>query len=202
MKYRRYQPLLSAQALERHIHLETSINVTSWCIGDPLRVRQVLTNLAGNALKFTPDYGTVTIMVKEVAADDGTSTVRFSIIDTGIGIPAEKQKIIFDAFTQSDSSITRRYGGTGLGLAISTHLVALMGGTLKVESEAGKGSTFYFDLTLPVTNKPDKAGETDLSEKTADAFSGHILVAEDTPENQELMRLMLGTLGINRGHCR
>ena len=124
------------------------------CLGDPLRLRQVLMNLLGNAIKFT-ELGAVEL---KVAAEDGAEdaangrVVRFSIADTGIGIEAAKLGAIFSNFTQGDSSNTRKYGGSGLGLAIASRLVALMGGRIWVKSAPGKGSTFHFTATLEVSN--------------------------------------------------
>jgi CheY-like chemotaxis protein/two-component sensor histidine kinase len=119
--------------------------------GDPTRIRQILINLVGNAIKFT-DEGKVTVTVRphggEIAADADTVALELSVKDTGVGIPKEKQKAIFEAFTQVDSSITRKFGGTGLGLTITQSLVELMGGTIRVESEEGKGADFIATLAL------------------------------------------------------
>jgi signal transduction histidine kinase len=112
-------------------------------IGDPMRLRQVLINLVGNAIKFT-ECGGIDVTVANGQCDDSHHQLIFRVRDSGIGIPPEKQALIFDAFTQADSSTTRKFGGTGLGLAISTSLIKLMGGTIAVESQAGKGSTFSF----------------------------------------------------------
>ncbi|MGH9746560.1 MAG: ATP-binding protein [Candidatus Acidiferrales bacterium] len=112
-------------------------------IGDPVRLRQVLINLAGNAIKFT-ERGGIEVDVANGPGDGQSLELQFRVRDTGIGIPPEKQALIFGAFTQADSSTTRKFGGTGLGLAISTSLVKLMGGRISVESELGKGSTFDF----------------------------------------------------------
>ena len=114
-------------------------------LGDPTRLRQIVTNLVGNALKFTPEGG-VTVRVAVEAKTAEQAVFHFSVTDTGIGIPQDKQKLIFEAFTQSDSSATRQYGGTGLGLSISSRLVTLMGGNIWVESETGRGSTFHFKV--------------------------------------------------------
>jgi len=124
--------------------------------GDPVRVRQVLMNLVGNAIKFT-DAGAVTIETR--AAETPThATITVAVRDTGIGIPPDRQAEIFESFTQADSSTTRRYGGTGLGLTICRQLVALMGGTIGVESAVGRGSTFWFELTLAKAEPEHTAG--------------------------------------------
>ncbi len=112
-------------------------------IGDPRSLRQILLNLAGNAVKFT-DQGSVSLAVRLESVDQAEVVLHFCVTDTGIGIPAAKQASIFDAFVQADGSFTRRHGGTGLGLAICSNLVTLMGGNIWVESEEGKGSTFHF----------------------------------------------------------
>ena len=116
-------------------------------IGDPTRLRQILINLVGNALKFT-ERGRIVVEVREETEGDNWAIFNFSVGDTGIGIPLEKQRLIFDAFSQADSSTTRKFGGTGLGLAISNRLIQLMGGRIWVESEVGHGSTFHFSVRL------------------------------------------------------
>jgi signal transduction histidine kinase/DNA-binding response OmpR family regulator len=122
-------------------------------LGDSTRIQQVLTNLVGNALKFT-ERGHVVVTILEDSRAEGRTTLHFSVADTGIGIPAEQHEAIFEAFRQADGSTTRRFGGTGLGLTISTTLVQLMGGRLWVESAPGEGSTFHFTVNLGVVDAP------------------------------------------------
>jgi PAS domain S-box-containing protein len=153
--------LMALQAHEKKIELSCHVcsDVPETLVGDPGRLRQVITNLVANAIKFT-ERGEVIVEVQRKDGAGGLVCLEFSIQDTGIGIPAEKQSAIFDAFTQADGSVTRRYGGTGLGLTISRRLVELMGGRIWVDSVAGKGSTFHFTarFTVPDRNqvvKPD-----------------------------------------------
>lgn len=145
----------SRKGLELICHVEADVPPT--LVGDPGRLRQVVMNLMGNAIKFT-ELGEVFVHVQATPADDGRAELHFAVHDTGIGIPPEKQATIFEAFRQSDSSMTRRFGGTGLGLAISTQLVAIMGGKVWVESEVGKGSTFNFTANCEIA--PSTMGES------------------------------------------
>jgi CheY-like chemotaxis protein len=121
--------------------------------GDKMRLRQILINLLGNAIKFT-NKGFIELKIETLAVHkNGTNTIRFSVIDTGIGIDKRNQEKIFEAFTQEDSTTTRRFGGTGLGLTISNKLLGLMKSKLNVVSELGKGSTFYFDVNFEVNDE-------------------------------------------------
>jgi signal transduction histidine kinase len=137
-------------------------------VGDPLCLRRVLTNLIGNALKFT-DQGGVRVtagLVHEPDDHPGLVRLKFLVEDTGIGIPPEKSEIIFEAFRQGDGSTTRQYGGTGLGLAISRSMVEMMGGRIWVESEPGRGSRFYFTVRLERAEAPagrEACGRTSTS---------------------------------------
>jgi len=152
VEFEKMAMLFSAKMEEKQIVYDRIIDPSiPECIeADLLRLRQILSNLIGNALKFTPDGGNVTFYSKLLQKRGDKVELRFGVIDTGIGIPKEKQAIIFEPFSQADGSTTRQFGGTGLGLSICTHLVSLMGGTLGVNSEVGKGSEFYFDLSLGV----------------------------------------------------
>ena len=216
-------------------------DVPDQLVGDPLRLRQILTNLLGNAIKFT-EHGEVKVRVRvksrdagsdvpaanglcpvpsaRVALDSGPSTLdsyvilEFSVSDTGIGISQEDQQRIFAPFTQADASTTRRYGGTGLGLAISSRLVGMMGGCMRVESQVGRGSTFYFTAPLGL---PDgvflRQGKAEVACRASIPFAAapppgsswetparrrlHILLAEDNPANQKVALFVLR----KRGHA-
>lgn len=147
--------LLTLHAQEKGLELifRYSPDIPHRFLGDPGRIRQVLINLAGNAIKFTKN-GYVLIQVKGEKTGDGKAFLRFSVEDTGIGIPEDKLNIIFEKFTQMDASNTRRYGGAGLGLTISKQIVELMNGAIGVSSASGKGSTFWFTLSLPIDAQP------------------------------------------------
>jgi PAS domain S-box-containing protein len=136
---------LSVRAHEKDLEFACSVppELVDVIVGDSVRLQQVVLNLAGNAIKFT-EQGEVVLSVQLEASEVDGMTLHFAITDTGIGIPAEKQKVIFEPFTQADTSTTRKYGGTGLGLAITTRLIEMMGGRIWVDSEPGKGSTFHF----------------------------------------------------------
>jgi signal transduction histidine kinase/DNA-binding response OmpR family regulator/HPt (histidine-containing phosphotransfer) domain-containing protein len=155
--------------------------------GDPARVRQVLLNLVGNAVKFT-EAGEVVVEVKLVANENPRVLLQFSVTDTGIGIPADKHATIFESFTQADNSTTRRFGGSGLGLTIASHLVTLMGGRIWVESTPGVGSMFAF--TVPFVARPDVAPEA-TALKRVDLRAMRVLVVDDNAMNRRLLREIL-----------
>nr|WP_242508552.1 ATP-binding protein [Rhodocyclus purpureus] len=167
-------------------------------LGDALRLRQMLANLAGNAVKFT-ERGAVRIAARELSRDEHAAVLEFSVSDTGIGIPADKQALIFEPFTQADNSSTRQYGGTGLGLSILRRLAALMGGEAGVDSEPGAGSRFWFRVRvgLPVGDEerlPDSgAAPADWQQP---ALSGRVLVVEDNGVNRKVIERMLTRLGV------
>ncbi len=157
-------------------------------VGDNLRMRQILTNLIGNAMKFT-QHGEVFVGVHlRSTNDDGTISLEFEIRDTGIGIPADKIDRLFKAFSQVDSSTTRKYGGTGLGLAISEKLVKLMGGTIWVTSEAGKGSVFSFNIS---TSRGTKVLPQYIQYNMFDQAGKRILVVDDNATNRVILKNQL-----------
>ncbi len=147
--------VLATRAAERSTELALDVRpeVPRWVSADPVRLRQVVINLVGNAVKFTQG-GDVVVSVSRVGGDDKVSRLKFSVRDSGIGIPPEKQDEIFQEFSQADTSITRRYGGTGLGLPISRRIVDLMGGVLRVESVEGEGSDFFFEIEVEQVERP------------------------------------------------
>lgn len=147
----RIAELLAPRAFERGIELATQIDpdVPRHLIGDPGRLRQALVNLVGNAVKFTHEGGVV-IAIRLMGEEKGVATLRVEVIDSGIGVPEEKQKQLFEEFTQVDSSVSRRYGGTGLGLAITKRIVEKMNGGIGIISKPGEGSTFWFEAKLRV----------------------------------------------------
>ncbi|MFM9881585.1 MAG: response regulator [Burkholderiales bacterium] len=159
-------------------------------VGDAMRLQQVLINLGGNAIKFTPQ-GEVVLSVKLVQRGEATVTLEFSVRDTGIGIAPENQARIFSVFTQAESSTSRRFGGTGLGVSISSRLVAMMGGTLQLESALGQGSRFYFSITMPVL------AEVDAEAPSATMISPppRVLVVDDNPTTRDVIARMGQSLG-------
>ncbi len=176
-------------------------DVMDYVIGDPVRLRQVIVNLVGNAIKFT-SHGEVGVRVEMGPSSATDARLLFTVRDTGIGIPPEKQRLIFEAFSQADMSTTRIYGGTGLGLTISSRLLELMGGNIAVESEPAKGSVFRFTIhvKLPAEHSQPAglaAQPASLRSRSARAESNMlaILVAEDNPVNQKLARRLLEKLG-------
>ncbi|MCX6678300.1 MAG: PAS domain S-box protein [Methanothrix sp.] len=204
--------LLAIGAHEKGLELVCMVQPTvpSLLRGDPGRLRQILVNLGSNAVKFTP-HGEIVIRVDLDNEDEHNATLRFSVSDTGIGIPANLQEILFTPFTQADGSTTRKYGGTGLGLAISKQLAELMGGKIGVESKEGKGSTFWFTTVFEKQPaRPESAEELveNVGKGTIERFAARpaisqtlkrkirILVAEDNPVNQKVAQAMLRNMGL------
>ena len=184
---------LAVRAHEKGLELLCAADpaVPTWLRGDPGRLRQVLTNLAGNAVKFT-HQGEIAVRASLVSEADAEAVVRFSIRDTGVGIPAAKQELLFRQFSQVDASTTRQYGGTGLGLAISKQLAELMGGEIGVESEAGKGSEFWFTVRLGKPAGPARP----LELPPADLCGVRVLIVDDNATNREVLMTRLTSWGM------
>ncbi|HEX5229447.1 MAG TPA: response regulator [Bryobacteraceae bacterium] len=185
---------LVARAYEKNLELAYFVppEIPDYVLGDPVRLRQVILNLVGNAIKFT-EAGEVVLRVEvesqdaESQDDDGFS-LHYSVRDTGIGIPPEKQKVIFEPFSQADASTTRKYGGTGLGLTISARLIEMMGGTMWVDSETGAGSTFHFTARFkPCSNPRPNA----LSMDPANLDDLRVLVVDDNATNRQILEAIL-----------
>ena len=189
---------LAPRAREKGLELRSymSAGLPPSVSGDAVRLGQVLSNLVGNAIKFT-ETGTVTVRASAGKNIGDEAEILFSVSDTGIGIPANKKNSIFEAFSQADASTTRKFGGTGLGLAICSRIVDLMGGRIWVESELGKGSTFYFTARLKVMvhhgNGKREDGNGAYRSQATESF--RILVAEDNPVNQKLAVRILEKAG-------
>ena len=163
------------------IACDISPNVPVMAAGDPIRLKQVLLNLVGNAVKFTP-HGEVVVRVEAQSAIGSNTLLHFQVIDTGIGIPEEKQATIFEAFAQADGSLTRKYGGTGLGLTISSRLVEMMGGRIWVDSQPGRGSTFHFTAQFGAVATSTRSAFTSV--QVAKLRDLSVLVVDDNRTNQ------------------
>ena len=190
--------LLAVQAAEKGLHLHFTIDPSApqVILGDAMRLRQILVNLLGNAVKFT-SVGEVTLTVTGVA-EAGHDKLEFLVRDTGPGIPLEHQSRIFDSFSQVDATISRKHGGTGLGLAISKSLAEQMGGSLSVKSELGRGSAFWFAIPARVVARAAQqaAGKTAPADISfADLPALRVIVAEDHPVNRDLALAFLDRLG-------
>ncbi len=185
--------MISGQCREKGLHYEYRVigKVDDYYIGDDMKLRQVMLNILGNAVKFTPEGGTVTFTVEETARVSGRSTLRFVISDTGIGMSEEYLPQIFEAFSQEDSSFTGRYGSTGLGMPITRSITELMNGNIEVQSEKGKGTVFTVTVTLLESDRRD--GE---DESGACPHEMSVLLIDEDADACEHDNLVLGELGI------
>ena len=186
--------IISGQCRDKGIHYEcrTKGQIDEYYIGDDMKLRQVMINILGNAVKFTPEGGTVSFDIEDVARMNNKATLRFTIRDTGIGMSKEYLPKLFDAFSQEDSSNTNRYGSTGLGMPITKSIVELMNGTIEVESEKGKGTTFYVTITLTQTDH-QRAKESDIELRPHEMS---VLVIDDDRIACEHAEVILGQVGI------
>ncbi len=179
-----------SQAKIKNVGFEVIIDTLTeeWFVGDQMRTNQVLTNLLSNAIKFTPEGGSVMLKISQPEADKNAAHIRFDVTDTGIGMTKAYLAHIWTPFEQADSSISRRFGGSGLGLSITKNLVDLMGGTIAVQSEPGKGTTFSLDLTFERTAQPANVGPYDFSNVNA-------LVVDDDTSTCEYIRMLFNRCG-------
>lgn len=189
------ETIIRVQTEQKGLYLAVNGTVKHrYVSGDSLKLRQVLINILGNALKFT-SHGGITLTVNETGVNGGNVCLHFSVKDMGIGISQENIEKIFDSFEQLDGRITAKYGGTGLGLAISSAYVSMMGGKLDVVSELGKGSEFYFDIELPITDKSKVESENaDIGEVSIEGR--RILLAEDDEMNRMIAEKLLQNEGL------
>ena len=185
---------LSLRAHEKDLELALRVrpDVPDELQGDPTRLRQILFNLVGNSIKFT-EKGEVSVHVSLEPGEPDRAMLHFAVADTGIGIPAEKRRVIFEAFAQADKSTSRLYGGTGLGLTISSSLVAIMGGRMWVESAVGKGSTFHFTLKLQRARQPLGKGDVASMALLRDV---PVLVVDDSSTNRQMLSELLSHWGM------
>ncbi len=189
--------LMTIQARPKKISLELKLSssIPEVVISDEGRLRQVLLNLLGNAVKFSPEGGKVTLAVEEKIRESGISTLAFSVVDKGIGIEPSKHKAIFEAFSQADGSISRKFGGSGLGLAISKMIVSLMHGEIAVNSKLGEGATFTFIVPFHVGRQVVQSDATgaDVNSKF---FGYRVLLVEDNAVNQKIAQKLLDKRGV------
>ena len=180
---------------EKHLQLTMQIDkdIPVSLIGDDQRLSQIITNLLGNAIKFTPEHGTITLDTKFLDENSGICTIQISVTDSGIGISKEHQTHLFQSFQQAETSTARKYGGTGLGLSISKSFVEMMGGKIWVESEAGKGSTFAFTIKAQRCDDIDEKQITKeiIKEKNNDFSGRRVLLVEDMEINREIVLMLL-----------
>jgi CheY-like chemotaxis protein len=186
--------IYSVEAATRELSLSwiSENAIPSDVCGDPVRLRQILSNLISNAIKFT-QHGAITIHVKRMEDQKlGCANLQFTVSDSGIGIPEDKLELIFAPFVQAESFTTRKYGGTGLGLSIVKRLVDLLGGRIWVESKPGQGTSFHFTFDIELAEKPAPAAIAHLSHKLPVAGKQqHILLVEDTLVNQQVAKKLL-----------
>ena len=186
--------MFSGQCADKGLEYQCRINgeVDDYYVGDKMKLRQILINILGNAVKFTPEGGSVDLTVERIAKFENQSTLRFTIADTGIGMSKEYMPKLFDTFSQEDSSMKNKYGSSGLGMAITKSIVEMMNGTIEVESEKGVGTTFKVTVTLAASDR--KASDPDDREIHPDEMA--VLVVDDDPVACEHARLVLEKTGI------
>jgi len=190
---------IRAQEKQQQIIANMSPSLPTIVICDELRLSQVITNLMTNAIKFTPEKGTVTLSADKTEEKDGEITLKITVADSGIGISPDQQKKLFSAYNQADNTISKKFGGTGLGLVISKQIIELMQGTIWIESELGKGAKFIFTINVKKGTVKEQTAASPVEIKAADlnlkAFT--ILAAEDMDFNREVLAKYLEKTGVN-----
>jgi len=204
--------LFQIEEHKQQLMVNVNPNIPELVVTDEQRLAQVITNLLSNAVKFTPDGGEISLAAEKVSDENNCCVIRFTVKDNGIGISKEQQKRLFVPFEQADGSISRKFGGTGLGLSISRHIIKILGGNIRTESEMGKGSSFIFEIPvkkpessnlIKIKSLPSKkdVNEADMQEGTESSngiFSGRrILLAEDVEINREILFALLEHTGIH-----
>jgi hemerythrin-like metal-binding protein len=207
---RNVENIISFRVIEKEQHLTITIgkNIPRYMIGDDQRLAQVITNLLGNAVKFTPNGGSISLEACFLKEEEGLCTIEIRVTDTGIGISQEQQTRVFSSFEQAETSTSRKFGGTGLGLAISKQIVSLMGGEISIESELGRGSTFSFTVQVKRGRPPQNRESAALSAPQSSLPAGgdsdgenqfegcRVLLAEDVEINQEIVLALLEPSGL------
>jgi signal transduction histidine kinase/ActR/RegA family two-component response regulator len=198
--------MFQSQAKGQKLQASIDDNISKMLVGDEQRLTQIITNLLGNAVKFTPEGGRITLIAICEGEEEKHCCLRIEIKDNGIGISKEQQNKLFQSFQQADNSTTRKYGGTGLGLVISKKLIEMMGGNIQMESEEGKGSTFTVSIKLPIADDQSiqSASLPDpVEEQGHNDFSGtRILLVEDVEINREIVKGLLEDTGIKIDEVR
>lgn len=190
--------LFSKVAEDKNINLIFNYdnNIPSRLIGDPYRIKQVLSNLLSNAIKFTPSYKKVIVEINQIRQKSKNSIIRFFIKDDGIGIKKEEQKKIFESFSQANKTINRNFGGTGLGLSISSNIIRILGGQITLHSEVNKGSEFSFDLEFEISHEIIENKQEEIIDKKS-SYEGKILIVDDNRINRALVCAILDEKGLD-----
>jgi len=190
--------MMQAKASQNNVSITANVDISeNWVMADALKLNQVLINLLSNAIKFSTNGGSVRLdVVQSTVDDEGIAIYHFQVADQGIGMSEEQSSKLFRAFEQADMSITKRFGGTGLGLFISKSIVELMGGNIKVESEQGKGSTFFFEIRLNICKKPNKKDISNTASVVYDFSTLRALICDDIEINRVIVTEMLAGTGI------
>ena len=190
--------IINGQCEDKGLIYESRVSgdTDEYFIGDDLRLRQIVINILGNAVKFTDCPGTVTFAVEQVDATDESRTLRFTMKDTGIGMDEAFLPRLFEPFAQEDATTTNRYGGSGLGMALTKNMVDLMGGTIAIDSKKGHGTTFTVDIPLVLAHHVAAADVAGAAETAASVVGSHVLIVEDQDMNAMILSELLDMEGV------